>query len=66
MTDLFPSELTVNSWSANVEKIVHFLVLCKKLVSYFVSIKRAVTLIINYENIIQLMTMLFLSMLKRK
>ena len=66
MTDLFPSELTVNSWSANVEKIVHFLVLHKKLVSYFVSIKRAVTLIINYENIIQLMTMLFLSMLKRK
>ena len=66
MTDLFPSELTVNSWSANVEKIVHFLVLRKKLVSYFVSIKRAVTLIINYENIIQLMTMLFLSMLKRK
>ena len=30
---------------------VHFLVLRKKLVSYFASIKRDVTIIINFENI---------------
>ena len=39
MTDLFSSELTVNSRSVNVQKIVHFLILRKKLVSYFASIK---------------------------
>ena len=33
-----------------MEITVHFLVLCKKLVSYFVSIKRDVTIIINFEN----------------
>ena len=66
MTDLFPSEPIVNSRSVNVEKIVRFLVHRKKLVSYFASIKRGVTIIINYENILQLMTTLFLSTLKRK
>ena len=30
---------------------MHFLVLRKKLVSYFASIKRDVTIIINFENI---------------
>ena len=34
-----------------MEIIVHFLVLRKKLVSYFASIKRDVTIIINFENI---------------
>ena len=66
MTDPFPSELTVNSRSINVQKTVHFLVLRKKLVSYFASIKRGVTIIINYENILQLVTTLFLSKLRRK
>ena len=72
MTDLFPSELTVNSRSVNVQSwiklpyTVQFLVLRKKLVSYFASIKRGVTIIINYENMLQLMTMLFLSKLRRK
>ena len=32
------------------------MVLRKKLVSYFASIKRGVTIISNYENILQLMT----------
>ena len=30
---------------------MHFLVPCSKLVSYFTSIKKAVTIIINFENI---------------
>ena len=34
-----------------MEITVHFLVLRKKLVSYFASIKRDVTIIINFENI---------------
>ena len=34
-----------------MEITVHFLVLLKKLVSYFASIKRDVTIIINFENI---------------
>ena len=34
-----------------IEITVHFLVLRKKLVSYFASIKRNVTIIINFENI---------------
>ena len=34
-----------------MEITVHFLVLRKKLVSYFASIKRDVTKIINFENI---------------
>ena len=34
-----------------MEITVHFLVLRKKLVSYFASIKRNVTIIINFENI---------------
>ena len=34
-----------------MEIIVHFLVLRKKLVLYFASIKRDVTIIINFENI---------------
>ena len=43
---------------------MHFLALRKKLVSYFASvIKRDVTIIINYENMLQLMTTLFLSKL---
>ena len=33
-----------------MEITVHFLVLRKKLVSYFASIKRDVTIIINFEN----------------
>ena len=45
---------------------VHSLVLRKKLVSYFGSTKRSVTIIyIKYENILQLMTTLFLSMLRK-
>ena len=35
-----------------MEITVHFLVLRKKLVSYFASIKRDVTIIINFENIV--------------
>ena len=34
-----------------MEITVHFLVLRKKLVSYFAGIKRDVTIIINFENI---------------
>ena len=34
-----------------MEITVHFLVLRKKLLSYFASIKRDVTIIINFENI---------------
>ena len=34
-----------------MEITVHFLILRKKLVSYFASIKRDVTIIINFENI---------------
>ena len=34
-----------------MEITVHFLVLRKKLVSYFASIKRDVTIIINFDNI---------------
>ena len=34
-----------------MEITVHFLVLRKKLVSYFASIKRDVTIIVNFENI---------------
>ena len=34
-----------------MEIAVHFLVLRKKLVSYFASIERDVTIIINFENI---------------
>ena len=34
-----------------MEITLHFLVLRKKLVSYFASIKRDVTIIINFENI---------------
>ena len=34
-----------------MEIAVHFLVLRKKLVSYFASIKRDVTIIINFDNI---------------
>ena len=34
-----------------MEITVHFLVLRKKLVSYFASIKRDVTIIINFENV---------------
>ena len=34
-----------------MEITVHFLVLRKKLVSYFASINRDVTIIINFENI---------------
>ena len=34
-----------------MEITVHFLVLRKKLVSYFASIKKDVTIIINFENI---------------
>ena len=34
-----------------MEITVHFLVLRKKLVSYFASIKRDVTIIINFKNI---------------
>ena len=52
MTDLFPSELTVNSRSVNVQKIklrCVLFVLRKKLVSYFASNKRGMTIIINYE-----------------
>ena len=40
---------------------VHSLVLRENLVSYFASNKSGVTIIINYENILQLMTTLFLS-----
>ena len=43
---------------------VRFLVLLKKLVPYFASIKEGVTIIINYENILQLMTTVFLSKLR--
>ena len=35
-----------------MEITMHFLVLRKKLVSYFASIKRDVTIIINFENIV--------------
>ena len=35
-----------------MEITVHFLVLRKKLVSYFASINRDVTIIINFENIV--------------
>ena len=35
-----------------MEITVHFLVLRKKLVSYFASIKRDVTIISNFENIV--------------
>ena len=47
---------------------MHFLVLRKKLVSYFASIKRGVTTIFNYQNILQLMTTRnsLLSKLRRK
>ena len=54
MTNLFPCEPAVNSRSVNEQKInytVHFSVLRKKLESYFASIKRGVTIIINYKNI---------------
>ena len=47
MTNLFPSELTVNLQSVNEQKIelrVHFLILREKLVSYFASIKKGVTI----------------------
>ena len=48
---------------------VHFLVLCKELVLYFVSIRRGVIIIFDYENILQpvnVMTTHFLSKLRRK
>ena len=44
----YPGEFRVG---AMMEITVHFLVLRKKLVSYFASIKRDVTIIINFENI---------------
>ena len=68
MTDLFPGELIVSSRSVNEQKIkhtVHFSILRKKLVSYFGSNKRGVTIIINYEDILQLLTTLFLSKLRK-
>ena len=46
--------------------LVYFLVLRKTLVSYFASIKRGATIIINYEKyILQLMTTLSLSKLRK-
>ena len=44
----YPDEFRVG---VTMEITVHFLVLRKKLVSYFASIKRDVTIIINFENI---------------
>ena len=44
----YPGEFRVG---VMMEITVHFLVLRKKLVSYFASIKRDVTIIINFENI---------------
>ena len=44
----YPDEFRVG---VMMEITVHFLVLRKKLVSYFASIKRDVTIIINFENI---------------
>ena len=38
----------------------------KKLVSYFASIKRDVTILINYENMLQLMTTLLFAKVKKK
>ena len=47
-----------------MEITVHFLVLRKKLVSYFASIKRDVTIIINFENIAD--DTFFLARLRRR
>ena len=44
----YPDEFRVG---VMMEITVHFLVLRKKLVSYFASIERDVTIIINFENI---------------
>ena len=44
----YPGEFRVG---VMMEIAVHFLVLRKKLVSYFASIKRDVTIIINFDNI---------------
>ena len=44
----YPDEFRVG---VMIKITVHFLVLRKKLVSYFASIKRDVTIIINFENI---------------
>ena len=70
MTNLFPSELTVNSPSVKKQKVkLHCALfgpwLKHWLVSCFASIKRGETVIINCENILQLMTTLFLSKLRK-
>ena len=48
-----------------MEITVHFLVLRKKLVSYFADIEWDVTITISFENIAQ-MTTLFLARLRRR
>ena len=45
---------------------VHFLVLRKKLVSYFASIKRGVTIVFTYKNMLHLMTTFTFVKLRRK
>ena len=58
----YPGEFQVG---VMMEITVHFLVLRKKLVSYFSDIKWDVTITINFENIAQ-MTTLFLARLRRR
>ena len=70
MADLFPSELIVDSRNERKcledKTTLYFLVLHKKLVSYFASIKSGVTIVFTYENMLHLMTTLFFVKLRDK